>query len=76
MKLFNEKVVFKNSKTGKTDTMAHDEVVRAYWRRVARDFQLKLVSQGGNVLRFSGFKENVRVLNLLISKVFMMKCCT
>jgi len=58
LKLFNEKVVFKNSKTGKTDTMAHDEVVRAYWRRVARDYQLKLVSQGGNVLRFSGFKEN------------------
>ena len=59
MKLFNEKVVFKNSKTGKTDTMAHDEVVGAYWRRVARDYQIKFVSSGGNVLRFSGFKENV-----------------
>jgi len=58
LKLYNEKVVFKNSKTGKADVMGHEEVVRAYWRRVARDYQLKLVSKSGNVLRFSGFKEN------------------
>ena len=51
--------------------MGHEEVVRAYWRRVARDYQLKLVSKSGNVLRFSGFKENVSMSLVRFDSFFL-----
>ena len=58
--MLNEKVLFKNNKTGKIDTMTHDDLVQAFWRRVARNYQLKLVSKTGAVLRFDNFREQVR----------------
>jgi len=58
LQLLNEKVVFKNNKTGKVDTIAHDDVLEAYWRDVAKSFELKLFTKNETIYRFDGFHEH------------------
>ena len=61
MQILSEKVVFKNNKTGKIDTLVNSDITGAIWRRVARDYELKLTLKSGHVYKFDGFKEKVIV---------------
>lgn len=51
-------MVFKNSKTGKLDTIAGNEVVSACWQRLAAAPGLRLTTKSGAFFRFGGFGES------------------
>ncbi|XP_078482951.1 FACT complex subunit SSRP1 [Ciona intestinalis] len=57
LQLLKEKIVFKNNKTGKIDSIQQNDLHSALWRRVARDFEIKFQMNSGQVFRFDGFKE-------------------
>lgn len=65
LQLLSEKVIFKNSKTGKVDTVLKKDLQSAIWRRVAREFELKLNLNNGQSFKFDGFKENVIYIDFL-----------
>ena len=61
--------VFKSNKTGKVDQFATGEVDAAYWMRVARGYELKIVLSNGTQFKFEGFKESVSNFTLLLVRL-------
>lgn len=51
-------IVFKNSKTGKLDSIAGNEIVNAAWQRLAAAPGLRLSTKNGSFFRFGGFGES------------------
>jgi structure-specific recognition protein 1 len=51
-------IVFKNSKTGKLDQIAGNEITAACWQRLAAAPGLRLSTKSGGFYRFGGFGDN------------------
>ena len=64
LKLHKGGAVFKSNKTGKVDQFATGEVDAAYWMRVARGHELKIVLRNGTQFKFEGFKESVSIFRV------------
>ena len=50
---------FKSVKTGKALFIRQRDIVEVEWLRVARGFEVKLITVDGQVCKFDGFKESV-----------------
>ena len=50
---------FKSSKTGKTLLVRQVDVVEIEWLRVAKGYEVKLITVDGQIRKFDGFKESV-----------------
>ena len=50
---------FKSSKTAKTLLVRHVDVVEIEWLRVAKGYEVKLITVDGQIRKFDGFKESV-----------------
>ncbi|XP_003215015.1 FACT complex subunit SSRP1 [Anolis carolinensis] len=57
LRLNRQGVIFKNSKTGKVDNIQASELAEGIWRRVALGHGLKLLTKGGHVYKYDGFRE-------------------
>lgn len=62
LKLTDEKVQFKNSKSGKTEVIPQSEIDLAGWQRFAGTWGIRLFTKDGSLHRFAGFKEAVRTI--------------
>lgn len=58
LKLQNDKIIFRNVKTGKVESYATSDIEKANWLIRARGYCLKLTLNNGNVHRYDGLKEN------------------
>ncbi|XP_019850912.1 PREDICTED: FACT complex subunit SSRP1-like [Amphimedon queenslandica] len=56
MRIQSDGLIFKSSE--KTLNVKHSEIDLAEWLRVARGYELKVLSREGHVFKFSGFKES------------------
>ncbi|XP_020392612.1 FACT complex subunit SSRP1-like [Rhincodon typus] len=61
LRLSRQTIVFKNSKTGKVDSVQASDVSDGVWRRVARGYGIRLQLKNGNLCKFDGFREGVSV---------------
>ena len=52
-------VHFKSTKTGKTLLVRHVDISEVDWLRVAKGFEVKLITVDGQIRKFDGFKESV-----------------
>ena len=50
---------FKSTASGRHVQVKHSDIDTAEWLRVAKGFELKVMSREGNVFKFDGFKESV-----------------
>lgn len=57
---------FKSTKTGKTLLIRHVDISEIEWMRVAKGFEVKLITVDGQVRKFDGFKESVSVLHVYL----------
>ena len=60
MKLTDEKIIFKQSKGGKTEQVNKDDVDLVNWQRLAGTWGIRIFTKNGALHRFAGFKEPVR----------------
>ncbi len=51
--------MYKNSKTGKVDSIPVPELTQAQWRRVCLGHGIKLCTSTGNIYKYDGFKDTV-----------------
>lgn len=51
--------MYKNSKTGKVDTIPVPELTQAQWRRVCLGHGIKLWTSTGHIYKYDGFKDTV-----------------
>ncbi|CAI8048938.1 FACT complex subunit SSRP1 [Geodia barretti] len=58
LKVQEDGVHFKSVKTGKTLLIRHVDVVDIEWLRVAKGYEMKLVTVDGQIRKFDGFKES------------------
>lgn len=57
LKLTNQLVIFKNSKTGKVDQIQSSDIENIKWQRLAASFGLRFMLKSGQMFRFGGFNE-------------------
>uniref|UniRef100_A0A673NFW8 FACT complex subunit SSRP1 n=1 Tax=Sinocyclocheilus rhinocerous TaxID=307959 RepID=A0A673NFW8_9TELE len=57
LRFSKQTVVYKNSKTGKVDSIPVPELTRAQWRRVCLGHGIKLCTSTGNIYKYDGFKD-------------------
>ena len=59
MRIQEEGIFYKSSRTGKTLQVRESEFSTFEWMRAARGYEVKIVSRDGAVTKFAGFKESV-----------------
>ena len=59
MRIQSDGLIFKSSE--RILNVKHSEIDLAEWLRVARGYELKVLSREGHVFKFSGFKESVSI---------------
>ena len=59
MKLTDEKIQFKQSKGGKIEQVAKDDIDLVNWQRLAGTWGIRIFTKNGALHRFAGFKEPV-----------------
>lgn len=52
-------VHFKSTRTGKALLVRHVDISDVEWLRVAKGFEVKLITFDGQIRKFDGFKESV-----------------
>ncbi|XP_016095545.1 FACT complex subunit SSRP1 isoform X1 [Sinocyclocheilus grahami] len=57
LRFSKQTVVYKNSKTGKVDSIPVPELTQAQWRRVCLGHGIKLCTSTGNIYKYDGFKD-------------------
>ncbi|KAK1791889.1 hypothetical protein P4O66_013872 [Electrophorus voltai] len=57
LRFSKQTVVYKNSKTGKVDSISVPELAHAQWRRVCLGHGIKLSTSAGHVYKYDGFKD-------------------
>lgn len=60
MRVQADGIAFKSSASGQVVQVKHSEIDIVEWLRVARGYEVKVMSREGNVFKFDGFKESVR----------------
>ncbi|KAL2097366.1 hypothetical protein ACEWY4_006573 [Coilia grayii] len=58
LRFSKQTVVYKNSKTGKVDSIPVLELTEAQWRRVCLGNGIKLVTSTGHVYKYDGFRDS------------------
>ncbi|XP_076150057.1 FACT complex subunit SSRP1 [Alosa pseudoharengus] len=58
LRFSKQTVVYKNSKTGKVDSIAVPELTQAQWRRVCLGNGIKLITSTGHVYKYDGFRDS------------------
>jgi len=58
LRLTAQNITFRDTKTGKNDTIVMDDLHEVFWRRVASGFQLKFRLSNGKVKKYDGLKED------------------
>ncbi len=61
VKVQEEGIFYKSSRTGKTLQVRESDFASFEWMRAARGYEIKLVSRDGAVTKFAGFNESVSV---------------
>ena len=61
MKIQSNGIFFKSAKSSDIIQINDSDVVNLEWMRVARGYEVKVVSNNGSVTKFDGFKESVGV---------------
>lgn len=59
LKIQSNGIFFKSSKSGEIVQINDTDVSNLEWMRVARGYEVKVVSNNGSVTKFDGFKESV-----------------
>ena len=59
MKIQSNGIFFKSAKSSDIIQINDSDVVNLEWMRVARGYEVKVVSNNGSVTKFDGFKESV-----------------
>lgn len=54
-------MAFKSSGSGRLVQVKHSEIDVTEWMRVARGYEVKVMSREGDVYKFNGFQESVSV---------------
>uniref|UniRef100_A0A8D3BC77 FACT complex subunit SSRP1 n=1 Tax=Scophthalmus maximus TaxID=52904 RepID=A0A8D3BC77_SCOMX len=57
LRFSKQSVVYKNSKTGKVDSISASDINQATWRRVCLGHGIKLGTSTGNVYKYDGFRD-------------------
>jgi structure-specific recognition protein 1 len=57
LKMTESSVVFKNSKTGKLESLQGSDIDVVTWQRFTNTWGLRIFTKPGNLLRFGGLKE-------------------
>lgn len=57
LRLSRQSIVFKNSKTGKVESVQGGDVREGIWRKVARGYGLRLLLHNGSMHKYDGFRE-------------------
>lgn len=52
--------MFKSGHTGKSFQVRDVDIERLEWLRVAKGFEVKVITKDSNIYKFDGFKESVR----------------
>lgn len=60
MKITDQTIAFKNSKTGKLESIPIGDIESCQWTRMACKPALRLFLKNGNMMRFGGFADSVR----------------
>lgn len=55
LKMTNQGVIFKNSKTGKVDNVQGSDVESIHWQRLASNCGIRIIMKSGTLYRFGGF---------------------
>lgn len=58
LRLSSQNITFRDTKTGKNDTIVFDDLHEVFWRRVASGWQLKFRLTNGKVKKYDGLKED------------------
>ena len=70
--------LFKSAKTGKILQIKEGDVDRLEWMQVARGFEVKVITQDGNITKFDGFKESVSIhlvfIGLVVASLKLALC--
>ena len=59
LKLTDQSIVFKNSKTGKVEQISSADIEFVNWQRLAGAWGLRVFLKSGNLYRYGGFKDSV-----------------
>lgn len=61
LRMQEDGVHFKSMKTGKALLVRHVDISDVEWLRVAKGFEVKLITFDGQIRKFDGFKESVSI---------------
>lgn len=59
LKLTDQHIIFKNSKTGKVEQINSSDLEFSNWQKLVGNWGLRLFLKNGSLHRFCGFKEGV-----------------
>lgn len=59
LKLTDQSIVFKNSKTGKVEQISSSDIELVNWQRLAGAWGLRVFLKSGALHRYGGFKDSV-----------------
>lgn len=65
LRIQEDGVHFKSTRTGKALLVRHVDISDVEWLRVAKGFEVKLITFDGQIRKFDGFKESVSTDNIL-----------
>ena len=64
MRVQADGIAFKSSGSGQIVQVKHSEIDVVEWLRVAKGYEVKVMSREGSVFKFDGFKESVRQFSI------------
>lgn len=70
MKLTDQNIIYKNSKTGKVEQINGPDVDAVNWQRHIGCWGIRLFTKNGNLYRFIGFKDQVSLKAMCFVDIF------
>lgn len=61
LKLTEQNIIFKNSRTGKVEQVQSSDIDLANWQKFVDSWGIRLFLKNGSLHRFCGFKESVSI---------------
>jgi hypothetical protein len=66
LKLTDQHIIFKNSKTGKVEQITASDLDIVNWQRLVGTWGIRIFLKNGTLHRFGGFKEGVSNLTFIV----------
>jgi len=66
LKLTDQSIVFKNSKTGKVEQISANDIELVNWQRLSGAWGLRVFLRSGALHRYGGFKDSVRPVDYIL----------